>query len=206
MKKRVSNLFLVYSHTGETIPLLSPCPICLDEIQVNPFICEPCQHTFCGDCISTWMHDRGESTCPVDRQAIDLVVPNTLMKKTLQGLLLEQEIGRHVVFSPEGISSYKHRIDDTRSSSSTISSMTERIDIRGMSVDNPICIELPSTSSLRQMTERIDIRGMSVENPICIELPSTSSLRQRRSSSSFERTTAVSTTSSTTTSDMINIG
>jgi hypothetical protein len=67
----------------------------------------------------------------VDRQVIDLVVPNILMKKTLQGLLLEQEIGRRVVFSPEGISSYKQRMEDTRSSSSTISSMTERIDIRG---------------------------------------------------------------------------
>jgi hypothetical protein len=123
------------------------------------------------------MHDRGKSTCPVDRQVIDLVVPNILMKKTLQGLLLEQEIGRRVVFSPEGISSYKQRMDDTRSSSSTISSMTERIDIRGMSVENPICIELPSTSSLRQ-----------------------------RRGSSIERTIAVSTTSSTTTSDMIYIG
>jgi hypothetical protein len=167
----------VFSHTGETIPLISPCPICLDEIQINPFICEPCQHTFCGDCISRWMHDRGKSTCPVDRQVIDLVIPNILMKKTLQGLLLEQEIGRRVVFTPEGISSYKQRMEDTRSSSSTISSMTERIDIRGMSVENPICIELPSTSSLRQ-----------------------------RRGSSIEQTIAVSTTSSTTTSDMINIG
>ena len=64
------------------------CSICMDVLE-NPMQA-PCQHTFCNQCICQWLN-RGNGTCPEDRQKICLselkpprVIKDLLIKLTIR--------------------------------------------------------------------------------------------------------------------------
>jgi hypothetical protein len=143
-------------------PLNCHCQICHDEIPVNPSICEPCQHTFCHDCITRWMQQQQGRLCPIDRQVVKEINPNNLMKKTLENLIELQETGGQLFFRPEEISTYKRRLEEIESSSTTMSTTTDQIHVRGSSMENAIPIDWPSTSS------SATLQG-SQRNPIVID-------------------------------------
>ena len=64
------------------------CSIC-KEVLEEP-VQAPCEHTFCNKCIKQWL-DRGEKTCPVDRQKLTSVAlspPTRVTKELLDQLII----------------------------------------------------------------------------------------------------------------------
>jgi hypothetical protein len=64
------------------------CTICTDIIE-DP-VQTNCEHTFCRECISTWL-EGGQRTCPEDRQQLssnDLRPPSRLTKQLLNNLIV----------------------------------------------------------------------------------------------------------------------
>jgi hypothetical protein len=42
------------------------CPICQDKI-TEPVTTDPCHHTFCTECLRTWLEGAAQPTCPMCR-------------------------------------------------------------------------------------------------------------------------------------------